>query len=95
MVLINRSNVLRCNIMLRKRCLLCYPVLAVLFCITSCVPPDEAIYSGREQIITGGAGTPIYKEDSKGHQKRDIRMERIRDHGCEDNSTDCGRPFGW
>lgn len=39
--------------------------------------------------------SPIYRVDGNGKLKKDRRMERVRNRGCRDSSTDCGRPFGW
>ncbi|WP_428943524.1 hypothetical protein ACQK5W_12385 [Pantoea sp. FN060301] len=61
--------------------------------LTACVSTDYDARQDKPATQTGAR--PIYSVDDHGKLRRDRRMEHVRDRGCVDNSTDCGRPAGW
>lgn len=61
--------------------------------LLSCAPYNYEALKYRKPAMH--AEGPLYSMGSDGSYRRDLRMERVRARGCADNSTDCGRPFGW
>lgn len=68
-------------------------VLLLSVALTACVSPDYNV-SQHKPVVRPDA-RPLYSVDDHGKLRRDRRMEHVRDRGCVDNSTDCGRPVGW
>jgi len=68
-------------------------LVLVLLTLVSCSAYE---YDPRTDQTQNKVGVgPIYSLDKKGNLSRDTRIEQIRSRGCTDNSTDCGRAFGW
>ncbi len=66
-------------------------ILISLTLLASCASSDEMYSSDKNSTRVS---SPIYKVDGSGNMRRDHRMEKVRDRGCVDNSTNCGTPFG-
>ncbi|GEM_PF-3799949 len=67
-------------------------IIVPLVMLTSCASSEEKYQPAKNGP---SSSMPIYSVDSSGNMRRDHRMEKVRDRGCVDNSTNCGTPFGW
>lgn len=63
--------------------------LLLLTCLISCSSYNY------EQKQEKKPATVDYRKIYAVDGGRDRRMEKVRNRGCDDNSTDCGKPIGW
>lgn len=72
-------------------------VLFLSFLITSCssYKNKSKIPERSADVTIKDVSTHIYSTNNSGERYRDHRMERVRDRGCADNSSDCGRSYDW